>query len=117
MNNKTSYPEAFFKLMIMILLIGAFLYYLGIMSVNSHEQVHQLIFSRYDIKSNITINSILSGKTSVLKEEYYKCNDYCKTQNALNDIIGYNVRTVIFNSWALLLTWIAYRRLYEKQKN
>ncbi len=105
------------KGILMAIFIGILIYLVGLGYINSHEFIHQQIYSRHDVSSySIVDYKRLSGFTLPAEEEIYRCNDFCKLQHGLNDIIGYNLAIFVFNSWALLVTYLFYRRFYGTEK-
>jgi len=84
-------------------------YFLALVYLSAHESVHKYIFSRYGIDSKITINYLtLSAKT--MPGDISACNDFCKTQQAANDIIGYTAVTIVLNLWALLIAFYLFKK-------
>lgn len=75
------------------------LYMLGF--TKQHEYVHQEIFRTYGINSTIYIEPIYSFSTvqgyTLPNSEQYKnnCNESCKNLNLFNEIISYNIDTVV----------------------
>ena len=76
----------------------------------SHENIHQIILKRYDIDSKIEIDIFKFSGKAIPDEEAYKtnCNDHCKFQNALNDIIGYNFAVFLLVFWLAFIIWFLY---------
>ena len=104
------------RILIVLLSLFCLIYLVGLAYINSHEVIHAQIYNRYGISSYSQIDYIfLSGFTKPDGAEIYKCNDVCKLQHSLNDIIGYNIRIIIFNLWALFIVFFIYRRLYESK--
>jgi hypothetical protein len=70
----------------------------NLISTEVHEQAHVAIFKNYNISSNFTINWWTgSGATYPDTKTYYLyCDDSCKMAHSLNEIIGYNINTLIF---------------------
>ena len=100
--------------LLMLFLIGIWGYVIGSSYIISHETIHGKIYERYNISSNISIHAkSLTGEVWASRGEFFgKCNDYCRLSHAMNDVIGYNTKILIFNTWALLMVYLAYRRLY-----
>ena len=93
------------KKVIYTIIILAFLYSIAIMFITSHEAIHYQIFARYDVESEISFDFFPVPKGVVVPFGDYKlCNDSCKLQHALNDIIGYNL--VVLISFLLVLNYI-----------
>jgi len=103
---------------LIIFIFFILLYAIGILYLQSHEQIHKQIYQRYQINSIIQYDSLfLSAKTKINFEDLIKCNDYCKLANALNDIIGYNIRILIFHSWALFfMGFIVFYFFFRKKE-
>ena len=86
---------------IIVIIVLFSLYILGLAYIKSHELIHRTIYSRYGIGSATKIDYLtLSGTTLILSDK--DCNDSCKLQNTLNDVIGYYLVIFIMNSWLLL---------------
>jgi hypothetical protein len=98
-------------------LIGLFLYIIGLAYINSHEFIHQQIFVHYGIPFTSNINKLtLSGITIPDNVEFLKnCNEFCKYQNVLNDIFGYYLVVLIFSIWGMFITYLLFRRTYDKK--
>ena len=87
-------------------------YLIGFGYINSHEFIHKQIYTRYEVENGYSLNRLtLSGQTWVNLEQMYKCNDSCKLQNALNDIVGYYLVIILFSIFSLFILNIAYKRL------
>ena len=95
-----------FKKLILLVLIGLLLWSVGAKYISLHEDIHQHIFSRYNINSTVSLNYFeLSGTTT--PTSYKNCNDSCKMQNTLNDIFGYYISLFIYFITILtLINWI-----------
>jgi len=103
---KQVFGGLFLGLFLLFLFLSSF-FTIGLLYLQSHEQIHWKIYQRYDIDSYIQYDSLLlSAKTEANPNELFKCNDSCKLHHALNDIIGYNTRVLLFQSWALFLIGI-----------
>lgn len=103
------------KLLFLVLTI-CLLYLGGLKYTTSHEFLHERIYKRYNIPSITEINyGKLEGRTLISTIDYYKCNDYCKLQHSLNDIVGYNVTIIIFSAWSMFFLWLLYKRLFENE--
>lgn len=92
--------KTLFKLLITLIFVGIFLLAIYVVMMNHislHEAIHKSIWEDYDINSTIEINfKTISGTTTADLNEYNnKCNDYCKFQHNLNDIVGYNIVTLV----------------------
>jgi len=97
---------------LLILIIFLFSYLIGLMYTTSHENIHVLIFNRYNITvEEYDIDYIyLSGSVTPNQIEFWeRCNDDCKFQHAMNDIVGYNVRNIIIAAIILFLCWLHYK--------
>ena len=60
-----------------------------------HEAIHVKIFARYGIDSVTKIDWLVNAYTIPNPEKYENCNDFCKLDNSLNDIIGYSAALLI----------------------
>lgn len=93
------------KKVIYTIIILFFLYSIAIMFITSHEVIHYSIFARYDIESEMSFDFFPVPRGVVIPfGDYELCNDSCKFQHALNDIIGYNL--VVLISFLLVLNYI-----------
>lgn len=85
-----------------------------------HEMVHQQIYEYYNITSHIHINPIwkiskYAGYTAVNDTEYYlKCNENCKMLQMQNEIVGYNINSILSSFILLAVVIIAYFHLIKK---
>ena len=101
---------------IFLLLIVIGVLYIGVAynSTAGHERIHKKIFSRYDIDTNMTFG-IFTGSVVVNNmSDYYKCNDACKTQHTLNDVITYPIIDLINTIFGLFFVYIVYKAWIEK---
>jgi len=102
------------KKLIKIILFGIMIYLVGIKYITQHESIHQIIYSRYNIETKTDFNLLtLSAKTNTFGN-YSNCNDSCKFQNSMNDIIGYNIALLIFFLTIIFIFWWS---IYEQKKN
>lgn len=61
-----------------------------------HEQVHQAIFRSYGVPSEVTINYFtMSGSTEAINH-IELCDSNCELAHSINEIVGYNLATLIF---------------------
>ena len=91
--------------LIHVIIVLIFFYLIGVMFITSHEVIHYQIFSRYNVESNMDFDFFPIPRGVVTPIGDYKlCNDSCKAQHALNDIIGYNL--VVFMSFLLVLNYL-----------
>jgi len=82
-----------------------FIYLIGIMFITSHEVIHYSIFARHGVESEMSFDFFPIPRGMVIPTGNYElCNDSCKFQHALNDIVGYNL--VMFMSFLLVLNYI-----------
>ena len=111
---------SFLKALKLIILFGLLIYISGIAYLNSHEFIHKQIYARYDIQSQTSIDyRFLYGKTVPInptEEVYNQCNDSCKMQHSLNDIMGYYLVIGIMTLWFLKLFSVAYNKTYRSKK-
>lgn len=105
------------KIWVFLILLALLIWITGFNWLNLHESVHKQIFSRYNItsESHIVSHVFLAGMTIPDEENLENCNDSCKFQHAMNDIIGYNLAALVFASWALFLACIAYKKMQRKK--
>ena len=96
-----------------VVTILVMLYILGLAYINSHEFIHRQIYARYAIESDTKINYLTLSGITIPKGDLGTCNDYCKLDHALNDIISYNLVILIFNTWAILMAYIFIKRLTD----
>ena len=96
-----------FTLIITILLIWIYLSCLGY--ITSHEAIHSKIFSRYGVDNEIKISFFPIPRGKVIPiENYENCNDSCKFQHSLNDIIAYNLVVFLFFLTGLFFCYLLY---------
>ena len=95
------------KFIMMMIIIGIFIYIVGFGYINLHEDIHKIILIHYKIDSETRINYIwLSGETEADYDEFFeKCNDSCKLAHELNEIIGYNVMPILIAIFITILLW------------
>lgn len=83
-----------------------------------HEAVHSEIYSYYGIDSSIhydfySKDSWLKGKMAYTEvtnsSQLYKCDDTCKNDHILNEIVGYNIGGLQISLWFMLLFYIIYK--------
>jgi cytochrome bd-type quinol oxidase subunit 2 len=68
--------------------------------INSHEQVHKVVYENSNITSKITINYfLLTGVTEVSREDYEKCDNQCKLAHDMNEVFGYQMVAMVNNLW------------------
>ena len=92
------------------------LYAVDMAIVQSHEEAHQNILNDYGIKNHIELNyNPLSnksylGRTIADNKTLYRinCNDSCILQNNFNEIVGYNVESLIFAIFIIHILYISY---------
>jgi len=73
---------------------------INVLNVVEHEQVHQAIFKSYDIESEIDYfvfeNGFLNwAATTTGDDPYGKCNETCQTMHNYNEIVGYNLQSIL----------------------
>lgn len=96
---------------ILSLIIGSF-YFVALENLYDHELIHKKIFDTYGIENNLSINyRTLGGNVTV--ENYEDCNDACLTQNRFNDIINYNVTTIIHTFFLLFVCGMIIKLFYD----
>lgn len=106
--------EKLYKFFLMVIVIMTMIYIVGLGYVNQHEFVHRHIYKRYDIPSQTFIEPRAVSAITITQGNEENCNDYCKLQHSINDSIGYNTAIMIFNSWAIVITFLIYRGLTKK---
>ena len=98
----------FIKLICILILAGIIFVFIAYNSISGHEKIHKKIFSRYDISSEMNV-SIFSGTVMPNVSEHYKCNDACKTQHTLNDVISYGIDDIVFTLFGIFFIYLLYR--------
>ena len=93
-------------------LIIIFIYFIYFSFIVSHEAIHSQIFNRYGIRNDINFKFLPIPRGVVTPYgNYTLCNDSCKLQHSLNDIVGYNlVILLLFLTGVLFLSKIRIRR-------
>lgn len=104
-----------FKFLILIFSLFLILFYIG----NAHEDVHISIFHNYGIDSQKGYYlKIFPSKTIVDSSEYnLKCNEKCKELHTWNEIIGYNVISLILGIILLITAYSFYSQNNEVKTN
>jgi len=93
-------------------LIIALAYIGGLGFVYAHEKVHSEIYRTHNITSEISINYfLLSGSTSVLLEDWERCDGLCMMSHDLNESIGYQIEALILNLWLLFGAYIILKEI------
>ena len=94
------------KNVILLLFIGLMVWSVGAKYITSHEFIHKQIFERHGIISESKVNLIfLSGVTTPASS---LCNDSCKLEHTINDVIGYYLATFIYFIFILTLIILLY---------
>ena len=96
------------KFLIMLVILVALFCFIGEIYIISHEAIHRHIFNKYEVESIVEIG-FLHGSVAPLKRDMWKCNDSCKLQHTLNDVVGYNVAVFMICIILLLLTYFLYK--------
>ncbi len=97
-----------------IILLFSLAYITGVSYIIAHEAIHYTIFTRYNIESRIEMD-YLRVRGNVIPESMEKCNDSCKSQHALNDIVGYNVATFIAFITFMFFVYLINKKLCEDE--
>lgn len=85
-------------------IILIWIYLIAILFITSHEAIHYYIFARYEVDAKINLVFFPLPKGIVVPiGNYQNCNDFCKFQHALNDIVGYNLVVLIFVLFGLTI--------------
>jgi len=93
---------------ILFLLIIAFIF-IAHNATWGHERLHKKIFSRYFIESEMNVSIFTGIVMPTNLSEYDKCNDACKTQHTINDVISYEMDNLINTLFALFFIYLLYR--------
>lgn len=97
---KLEFKEFMSVPIVMLILTCGVFYTINLGFVIQHENVHKAINSNYGIDSEIYINYFtLSGNT--ISYDADKCNDECKSLHSMNEIVSYNLDTVMFTIFSV----------------
>ena len=85
-----------------LVILGFSFYYLSSMDfIIRHEDVHKAIYDFDGIASFIEIDYLkMEGRTITLEKN--KCDDTCHMLQMQNEIVGYNVNSIVFNMWCIM---------------
>lgn len=98
-----------------LILVMFFISFHFVMSnfIYSHEAIHKQIFFRYYITINeteITNNFFKLDYSGYVRPiSYEDCNDSCKSQHNLNDVIGYNFKILVYIVYLITLIFLLKR--------
>lgn len=84
-------------------------------SIINHEETHKVIFEMFDISSNITYNYLFFGiieNGATKTKDYYKCEEVCKSLQAQNEIMYYNVELIYYVAFALMEFYLITKMLF-----
>lgn len=79
-------------------------YLVALSQTQAHESVHAMIFADYNISTEVTINYnpitwLTTGKMGYVAynsvESANKCNEFCRAQNNMAELVDYNVAALI----------------------
>lgn len=99
--NKETYEN--FKILFFLIILVLSIYAIAMTYIVMHEAIHKKIFERYQINSRTYLYLWINGYTLPDQADYFKCDDSCKMQHALNDIFGYYIALVIMASVILFI--------------
>lgn len=101
------------KKVLLLFIIGILIWSVGAKYISSHESIHYKIFQRHNITSSIDIDYLkLNGRT--IKTNDNICNDTCKLENTINDVIGYNMSLLIYFLIVLFIINKSWKKIEEK---
>ena len=107
--------EKLYRFFLTAIVIAIMIYIIGLGYINQHEMVHRYIYHRYGIDSVTKIDPrTISGVTVTLGNEE-NCNDYCRLQHGINDVIGYSVAIMIFTSWSIVVALLIIKGIWRRK--
>jgi hypothetical protein len=83
---------------------------LGLSYLYSHEFIHQNNLERYGIASTVEINKLTMSAKTLYYDYNNACNDFCKLENSLTDIVGYFMVVFILNLWTMGIVYFIIRK-------
>ncbi len=102
-NNMDKLKRINFGALFFIFILVFSMYVLAMTYIIMHEAVHVKIFARYGIDSVTKISWSVNGYTIPNPEKYENCNDFCKLDNSLADIISYCFALLIMSLFFLFI--------------
>ena len=110
-----------------LILSGSFVFLMVVLhfaSTYQHELIHQVVYERYGIESNIDIiyNPItmvktgIAGRTKAIDNSTL-CDDNCNLAQSMAEIVGYNNEitqyTIMFMAFMLLMVYLTREKKHE----
>lgn len=101
------YSGFFFAVFVLLILFIASV----VAGTLQHENVHKAIFTDYGIKSTVKYSwfrGIFTGTMGVTSAVYdsKECSDSCKLAHEINEVISYNLETLMFSIFGVALFWL-----------
>jgi len=99
----------FLKFIAILFLLVMFFIFVAYNATWGHERIHKKIYSRYFIESEMNVSIFTGSVMPNNLSEYDKCNDACKTQHTINDVISYEMENLIFTLFGLFFIYLIYK--------
>jgi len=99
----------FLKFIAILFLLVMFFIFVAYNATWGHERIHKKIFSRYFINSTMKVNTFTGSVMPNNLSEYDKCNDDCKTQHTINDVISYEMDNLIMALFGIFFIYLLYK--------
>jgi hypothetical protein len=108
--------DKFLKIILLTLLFGVFGYITMMIYAHVHEDVHVAIYRSYKVNSTSTFNYWTGEAYTKATGNYSACNENCRYEHNLNEIVGYNLAIFIFTICSLTFIVFLSLIIFERQQ-